>query len=931
MSEHIQEIPLMLAHQANRYEVDVDIRDNWGTGLVADVNLTSDQAVNGWKIEIEYDGEIVRIWNASIVSQEGNRYTLENVSYNGSVPAGTPIGFGFVGAGTSTVITPIKVNGVLLRDDEPDNSHDHGDHHGHGDHGDHHGDGDHQDHGDQGSHEMPAPAPRYTDITAFGIHPGVSKHVHIEALEGGRTPITTEAQVAYNGLRAFIGLDPVELETIGEWAFANKLTNNPVPYGQDLKGVGLYYAMQGSKAGWIDDDAYDPQILADIQRTARLGELDEVMAMVEAHGHEGFADYLAREGLEEAFANTLKMEPHYGGWKHGRAHGTLEFDNAEGHRAPENSATAHDVNHLTVVNHAQTQPFYNDTFDWPQWPGRMVPAEVVINYFQSMVTLGEPKGEGITAEMVAAAKDPDDGMPGHDGGQDGDHGGDHDGGHDEGHDGGHDEGDGMGGTDGGGRPAFVLDGSEKLVFRASDYDAGGQGIGYNDAMGLQGGTDGGRMGSDVEIAPTGAVGWIADGEWLQYTIDVKEAGTYRLDLSMALGIPDAARKVTAEFFVNGVEVEEAVFDTPKTGSWRTFETTGGDVKLDAGLTVMRLTFNGGAQDLLDIGLTQVMPPQSAFNETRTPWLVDDVAGLTLAANLFDDGVQGVAYHDTTPGNQRNSDKYRPEVDVDVNNSDGSIGWIADGEWLEYTVNVEAAGIYDISLMLSGIAGGTAQVDVFRPGERTAYESSGVIQSPSTGSFQSFQARTATGLELEAGEQVIRVTFPTADSKQNFESLSVTRTAFVLDDSDTLVFSASSYDAGGQGIGYSDEAGLQGGTDGGRMGSDVEIAPTGAVGWIDDGEWLQYSIDVKDAGTYWLDLSMALGIPNAARQVRAEFFVDGVEVEEALFDTPKTGSWTTFETTGGTVELEAGLTVMRLTFEGGAQDLLDIEMTYQAWY
>ena len=51
------------------------------------------------------------------------------------------------------------------------------------------------------------------------------------------------------------------------------------------------------------------------------------------------------------------------------------------------------MNHLTVLSHDQSQPFMNDTFDWPQWPALEVPHGVVIDYFQSMVTLSDPTRE----------------------------------------------------------------------------------------------------------------------------------------------------------------------------------------------------------------------------------------------------------------------------------------------------------------------------------------------------------------------------------------------------------------------------------------------------------------------------------------------------------------------------------------------------------
>ena len=222
----------------------------------------------------------------------------------------------------------------------------------------------------------------FIDLTTFGASGG-SSHTGHEGLVGGRTAITTEALLAYNQLRAFVGLEPATLEEVGAWAFANSLTNNPQAWGNDQAGVGLWYAMQGAKVGWMADAWFDPQIVADIERTARLGSAADVMAMVAAYGHAGFADYLTENGYAEAFINTLKMEPHYGGWMHDRAHGYLSI---------ENIAIAHDVNHLTVLSHDQMQPFMNDTWDWPQWPALEVSHERVLEYFQSMVVLGDPLG-----------------------------------------------------------------------------------------------------------------------------------------------------------------------------------------------------------------------------------------------------------------------------------------------------------------------------------------------------------------------------------------------------------------------------------------------------------------------------------------------------------------------------------------------------------
>ena len=121
--------------------------------------------------------------------------------------------------------------------------------------------------------------------------------------------------------------------------------------------MGLYYAMQGAKVGWIADDKYDPQIVADIERTARLGSADDVMAMVAEHGHEGFADFLMDNGYDQAFIDTLKMEPHYAGWMHDRAQGKLSIEGSP----PRMTSITSQCSAMTSCSRS------NDTWDWPQW------------------------------------------------------------------------------------------------------------------------------------------------------------------------------------------------------------------------------------------------------------------------------------------------------------------------------------------------------------------------------------------------------------------------------------------------------------------------------------------------------------------------------------------------------------------------------------
>lgn len=99
--------------------------------------------------------------------------------------------------------------------------------------------------------------------------------------------------------------------------------------------------------------------------------------------------------------------------------------------------------------------------------------------------------------------------------------------------------------------------------------------------------------------------------------------------------------------------------------------------------------------LTDVCLVKVSDPvQWPFQD-----IVRSIPG-RIEGEFFDEGGEGVAYHDD--GAKNGNTQFRPDVWVDFNTHDGAsneyvIGWTSDGEWLEYTVDVES-GNYDITLM-----------------------------------------------------------------------------------------------------------------------------------------------------------------------------------------------------------------------------------------
>jgi glucose/arabinose dehydrogenase len=130
---------------------------------------------------------------------------------------------------------------------------------------------------------------------------------------------------------------------------------------------------------------------------------------------------------------------------------------------------------------------------------------------------------------------------------------------------------------------------------------------------------------------------------------------------------------------------------------------------------------------------------------------------------FDLGGEGISYHDASVANQGN--QYRTTEGVDLENcSEGgyNIGYVANGEWLEYTANVTVPGKYTFAARVSNP--GTAKT--FHV-EVDGQNITGAITVPTTGGFQAWQTVTATTTELTAGIKVFRIVLEATDFNINY--------------------------------------------------------------------------------------------------------------------------------------------------------------------
>ncbi|HXW05842.1 MAG TPA: carbohydrate-binding protein [Vicinamibacterales bacterium] len=295
----------------------------------------------------------------------------------------------------------------------------------------------------------------------------------------------------------------------------------------------------------------------------------------------------------------------------------------------------------------------------------------------------------------------------------------------------------------------------------------------------------------------------------------------------------------------------------------------------------------------------------------------------LQAEDFNEGGEGVAYHDHSPSNE--GGQYRSGgVDIAAASDAGggyTLGWVGAGEWLTYTVNIGASGSYDLEFRVASAgAGGTFHLEV------NGVDRTGSITIPNTGGWQSWATVPRTGIALGAGQQVWRLVMDSYGASGAVGNFNYIRVAAVASTASSTPFGgtpaplpgtiqAENFDEGGSGVAYFDTtAGNAGGQ---YRSTDVDIQTTTDsggghnVGWLKPAEWLKYTVAVSTPGTYALDIRVAAAVGGATFHVEA----NGIDVTGPL-TFPNTGgyqSWRTVTVPG--VKLTSGTQVLRVVIDG----------------
>ncbi len=216
--------------------------------------------------------------------------------------------------------------------------------------------------------------------------------------------------------------------------------------------------------------------------------------------------------------------------------------------------------------------------------------------------------------------------------------------------------------------------------------------------------------------------------------------------------------------------------------------------------------------------------------------------------------------------------YRLAEGVDVDSGGVMhVGYVNAGEWVEYTVNVPAAGTYPTNFRVGSWYpdSGSRSIAVSVDGS-----AKGTVTVPLTGSDAAYQTVTVP-LALNAGAQTIRLTF--SGPRQNLDWFEIgagtgtTPTTTVTTSTTTQAggqtayngphalpgtVQAEDFDNGGQNVAYYDST-VENKAKTNNIayadrGNEYVDAETGNgisdIGWITDGEWTEYTVDVA-AGSY----------------------------------------------------------------------------------
>jgi len=151
------------------------------------------------------------------------------------------------------------------------------------------------------------------------------------------------------------------------------------------------------------------------------------------------------------------------------------------------------------------------------------------------------------------------------------------------------------------------------TIEAENFDEGNEGVTYSGATGSSGENGNHTYRGDdyslVDIVGGGtgnAIGYTNKGEWLEYTVNVKESGEY----DIVANVSNGSGSGTLELSLDGTALVSLPF-TGTTDDWNAYELASGKATLTAGKHTLRITIATASTNVDYVKFTKVVQPSSS--------------------------------------------------------------------------------------------------------------------------------------------------------------------------------------------------------------------------------------------------------------------------------------------------------------------------------
>ena len=151
------------------------------------------------------------------------------------------------------------------------------------------------------------------------------------------------------------------------------------------------------------------------------------------------------------------------------------------------------------------------------------------------------------------------------------------------------------------------------IFEAEDFDRGGEGFTFHDQDAKDEENNKYRTDNEgVDIVKSGSgyvIGYTAVGEWLEYSINVTEAGRYSYEATVSSGVTGSG--FTIGLVEGGNVTTLARVSVPQTGNsnWDTYRVVKGTLsrELEAGEHILRISITGANCNIDKLELICTVP------------------------------------------------------------------------------------------------------------------------------------------------------------------------------------------------------------------------------------------------------------------------------------------------------------------------------------